>query len=355
MQKTTEKKTVIRLESSGRRADITIELRKVQTDRRTVQLKPISEYTELSISSRLWQGVRDVGGGQCLEMVREWFGQRVPRNEFAKQNEPESGWGNSAALTSEYAVYQQRHEALLKILEIWERWHLNAMCAGTDRQREALKDCASKLYDKQCKHLEGRGLLVDDRRELPPDTRGDAWSAGYNIGVDRRPVGYKYGTAWLVEELPQEVLRELDIACRAFGVQLSSEFAEPLTPLAELCLEHSITIVPTFLGAEKEPGGGNWELRHFIVTLQRPNFTALQDIDFRQGMAFTEPPTVADVLSCLVAAVEAGEMDFEEYCSTYGQSTDSKAHEAWKACAARAPQVRAFLGDDFDQFVGAEN
>ena len=162
MQKTTEKKTVIRLESPGRRADITIELRKVQADRRTVQLKPISEYTELTISSRLWQGVRDVGGGQCLEMVREWFGQRVPRNEFAKQNEPENGWGNSAALTSEYAVYQQRHDALLKILEIWERWHLNAMCAGTDRQREALKDCASKLYDKQCKYLEERGLLVDD-------------------------------------------------------------------------------------------------------------------------------------------------------------------------------------------------
>lgn len=71
-----------------------------------------------------------------------------------------------------------------RLYEIWDRWHLNDMRAGTPAQmkliRELLADCPNADYDKQCDFLADNHLLVDN--------------------------GYKYGSAWLKEDLPQEVV-----------------------------------------------------------------------------------------------------------------------------------------------------
>lgn len=71
------------------------------------------------------------------------------------------------------------------LAEIWERWHLNDMRAGTPAQEEALrevKDSFDRLnwYDNACAYLENKGLLVDN--------------------------GYRYGSKWLTEELPADVI-----------------------------------------------------------------------------------------------------------------------------------------------------
>lgn len=72
-----------------------------------------------------------------------------------------------------------------RLAEVWERWHLNDMRAGTPAQEEALnavKGTFNRLnwYDEACSYLASVSLLEDN--------------------------GYRYGTAWLTEELPQDVV-----------------------------------------------------------------------------------------------------------------------------------------------------
>ena len=78
---------------------------------------------------------------------------------------------------------------IAEFLKIWNRWHLNDMKAGSPAQEEYLRDNPIEAvypeshYEKACQALEAAGLLVDN--------------------------GYKYGSAWLTEELPQSVFSKL--------------------------------------------------------------------------------------------------------------------------------------------------
>ena len=77
-------------------------------------------------------------------------------------------------------------------------------------------------------------------------------------------------------------------------------------------------------------------------------------VDFFCGPACGEPDA-ADVLSCLLSDVSAGEQSFEDFCGDMGYDPDSRTAEAtWRACAETAPKLRRFLGDSFDAFCGAE-
>lgn len=72
-----------------------------------------------------------------------------------------------------------------RLYEIWKRWHLNDMRPGTFMQEEILRQAkASGVeindYDDACNYLQRFDAYVDE--------------------------GYKYGTRWLKEELPQEVI-----------------------------------------------------------------------------------------------------------------------------------------------------
>ena len=77
---------------------------------------------------------------------------------------------------------------VVKLCDIWDRWHLNDLRAGTQRQEDALRkyyetNPQKHSYDEACEYLSGVGLLVDN--------------------------GYKYGSSWLTEEVPQDVIRWL--------------------------------------------------------------------------------------------------------------------------------------------------
>lgn len=83
-----------------------------------------------------------------------------------------------------------------RLIEIWDRWHLNCLKAGTRAQQAAID--AHKTanpdwrhgYTAACEVLEAKGLLVDR--------------------------GYKYGSAWLVEPLPAEVREEVEALVAGF-------------------------------------------------------------------------------------------------------------------------------------------
>jgi hypothetical protein len=75
-------------------------------------------------------------------------------------------------------------EMMTKLLEIWERWHLNDMKAGTPKQEAFIREWKKENrydYTKACDALAKAGLLYVEH-------------------------GYKYGSAWLTEEVPQNVI-----------------------------------------------------------------------------------------------------------------------------------------------------
>lgn len=72
-----------------------------------------------------------------------------------------------------------------KIVSTWKRWHLNDLKAGTKKQEDALKKMKGKYdYDKAVKFLKKKKLYSDK--------------------------GYKYGTDWLVEPLPESVASNVE-------------------------------------------------------------------------------------------------------------------------------------------------
>ena len=118
-----------------------------------VEFNPDSGRLSLSGTARGKMG----GSGQVLEQVREGV--------------PAEGW---------------RKRDCYELYKCWKRWHLNDLRAGTPKQEEAVREWKKKnQYDYKlvCDYLKTIGLYEDN--------------------------GYRYGTAWLKEEVPKEVIEWL--------------------------------------------------------------------------------------------------------------------------------------------------
>ena len=80
---------------------------------------------------------------------------------------------------------------ILRLCDLWERWHLNTMRAGSPAQEAAIREWRMSLpdprrddtYNAACQHLKSLGLYNDH--------------------------GYTYGHAWLTEVAPADILAEL--------------------------------------------------------------------------------------------------------------------------------------------------
>ena len=84
----------------------------------------------------------------------------------------------------------ENNHILKRIVEIWNRWHLNNNNAGTINQMAYLKEISNEYglnetcdYDLECDLLNKAGLYIDK--------------------------GYIYGTDWLFEPLPKNVYDEI--------------------------------------------------------------------------------------------------------------------------------------------------
>ena len=142
------------------------------TDAGTTFCKIVYKYSKLSITGV--EGPRPNGDcrGSCGQIVMsEW--------EFSRFYE---GWNAGK---------------VAKFRAIWNKWHLNDMRAGSPDQEAYLEAnpvtavYPESHYDKACKALEAVGLNPDP---------------GYLR--DEKP--YKYGSAWLKESVPEDVLEWLD-------------------------------------------------------------------------------------------------------------------------------------------------
>lgn len=133
----------------------------------------IPEYNELSVCGEIWDCFHNdiVYGGQCLDTILLYKDQL-----------------NDEAL-------------FMEIYNLWKKYHLNSMHAGTPEQEAAISKWEEKgnrySYESACKMLKEQGLY-----EVPYS--GHSTSRVYDNEL------YRYGSAWLVEEIPKEVVSRIE-------------------------------------------------------------------------------------------------------------------------------------------------
>ncbi len=142
--------------------DIKVELQVLEYKKRTVDLEEIGTYTELSICGNIWNHLHTgiYSSGLNLDTIARCF----PSNDLVQQ-----------------------------LVRIWDKWHLNGMKAGTRTQNAFIDGYllgSNKRYNYNmvCDVLKTAGLLVDR--------------------------DYRYGTAWLIEVLPEEVIEKITEICK---------------------------------------------------------------------------------------------------------------------------------------------
>lgn len=87
-----------------------------------------------------------------------------------------------------------------------------------------------------------------------------------------------------------------------------------------------------------------WEFHKYTVTLTVGDVT--ESFTWRQGLGVESEPTVGDVLDALVMDAEAGSLDFDEFCDTYGYDHDSrKAYATWEQCGVIGQQLENLFGE----------
>lgn len=91
-------------------------------------------------------------------------------------------WGQCNEEIKKYIVAPGQN--FNRIMEVWEQYHLNDMHAGTQKQEQYIrKHIKTYDYNTVCEELKKAGLYEDG--------------------------GYKYGSGWLYEPIPESVLDEI--------------------------------------------------------------------------------------------------------------------------------------------------
>lgn len=158
-------------------------------------------YPEFSMCAQIWNKFHTdiIMGGQCIEeAVKEIHTHIVSR------------------------------EKINRMVEVWKRWHLNGMYAGCEHQRaehwedrrinpaEMPKSCHANrdergilaiwVYPTEAAvgHFE-KGAWVEAQRFVSPDQCHPD-----GLLTKKCPVcGYRYGSKWLREDLPAEIIAEV--------------------------------------------------------------------------------------------------------------------------------------------------
>lgn len=99
-----------------------------------------------------------------------------------------------------------------RLMEIWSRWHLNGMKAGTRAQQTALEQYEPAkgvdYYTGACLFLHNFGLeTIPNFLPLGREPNAEDKARGITARA------YKYGSAWLVEPLPAAIEEELKAIC----------------------------------------------------------------------------------------------------------------------------------------------
>ena len=99
-------------------------------------------------------------------------------------------------------------ERLQKFFGVWSRWHLNDMRAGSPAQEEFLRHHADAWAAYRASALK-EACGIENAPCVYPESYY-SWAckvlAEAGLNPDPRHDGYRYGSAWLKEEVPEDVL-----------------------------------------------------------------------------------------------------------------------------------------------------
>jgi len=133
----------------------------------SVDGEKLTKYKHLSISGEIGKGFSMEEAGQIYDTLRN--GLQDPDYSFKDK------------------------KAVKEILNIWEEHHLNDMNAGTITQQKALEKVGLQSagnYDLAVAYLKKKKLYIDK--------------------------GYRYGTKWLIKDLPDDIIDRLDNVIKKF-------------------------------------------------------------------------------------------------------------------------------------------
>ena len=141
-----------------------------------------------SISGNVWNTKHTdiVQGGQMQDTIRKALNNTCPHNRYNHPIKSEEAYFKTLTIPK---------DKLLKILDIWDRWHLNDLKAGCEHQRAAKWE-EIKLDDSKPWSQENSAMWTH-KKDNPKGLLNEPC-----------PVcGYKYGSAWLFEVIPNDVVQ----------------------------------------------------------------------------------------------------------------------------------------------------
>ena len=252
-------------------------------------LVPLPGRLEVSICGEVYDARgRHLHGGQCVDALRRLV---------------QEGSSPGPGLT---------RADLWRLLELWERWHLNGMRAA-------------------CAHQRGRGETYTT-----------------HPGAACQDCGYRLGSAWLTEPLPPDVeafvldLRRLPGSRGAAGQAEAKASAERGT-------------LRVLGGAPSNPAMPQASGNHWRVELRGPDRKRTMRFIFTKGVGHGgQEPTLAEVLGCLRSDAESLESTggFEAWAREMGWDADSRqAERTYRAVVAQTAKLRACLGASYRALV----
>ncbi len=212
---------------------------------------------------------------------------------------------------------------LKTITDIWQKWHLNDTKAGTVKQQAFIdewKKNNSYDYTAVCEALKEAGLYEDN--------------------------GYKYGHSWLVNPLPEEIIKEITDIFEKYN---KVEHTEQETNKATF---KQFEIKASYKGNKK----ADWSQDNFnnhMITVT--NLETKQKIRFEFWASIAHPmlKTEHDILNafyCFVSDAISGNYSFEEFCSDFGYDTDNRqAEKIYRKCIKQYDRLsKIYDGDIYD-------
>lgn len=150
--------TFKRQKKGGRTVHLHIELRELQQSTRSyIDLSPVD--IDQGVVINITGHIRGSGYGQIIEKFENY----IPF--FANYN----------------------IDSAKKIAEIWHKYHLNDLQAGTKLQQDTLEENRNEWYKENEDNYGHKKAFLENR----------------NLLIDRN---YQYGTGWLYKPVPQEII-----------------------------------------------------------------------------------------------------------------------------------------------------